>query len=66
MTRAQFLAPQGRMWRQPGVRDPPSPEQRGGAARVAALPKSVKLLERHDHVWMRVSAEGVTLSFNWD
>ena len=30
------------------------------------LPKSVKLLERHDHVWMRVSAEGVTLSFNWD
>ena len=52
--------------------------QRGGAARVHCvdmdapflvaqrLPKSVKLLERHDHVWMRGSAEDVTLSFNWD
>ena len=24
------------------------------------LPEIVKLLERHDHVWMRVSAESVT------
>jgi predicted nuclease of predicted toxin-antitoxin system len=29
------------------------------------LPEIVKLLERHDHVWIRVSWGGVDLSFSW-
>lgn len=29
------------------------------------LPEIVPLLERHDHIWMRVSSRGVDLSFSW-
>jgi predicted nuclease of predicted toxin-antitoxin system len=30
------------------------------------LPEIVKLLEHHDHVWMRVSSETVSLAFRWE
>lgn len=30
------------------------------------LPEIVKLLERHDDVWVRVSHDGVDLSFSWE
>ena len=30
------------------------------------LPEIVKLLEHHDHVWIRVSSGGVDLSFSWE
>jgi predicted nuclease of predicted toxin-antitoxin system len=30
------------------------------------LPEIVAQLERHDDVWMRVSTDGVTLSFKWE
>jgi predicted nuclease of predicted toxin-antitoxin system len=32
---------------------------------IEHLPEIVEQLERHNDVWLQVSTEGVTLSFNW-